>query len=107
MSRARRRSSRATTRRSTSSAAWRRSNVEELVAAAAKTGKLVIAHAGGLSFGPGAELAAIFADRAILHLDAPIVRVAGREGPLARADEMSGLPSVAALVDAIHRVVTY
>ncbi|WAS94043.1 transketolase C-terminal domain-containing protein [Nannocystis punicea] len=82
-------------------------DVEEVVAAAAKTGKLVIAHAGGLSSGPGAELAAILADRAILHLDAPIVRVAGREGPLARADEMSGLPSVAALVDAIHQVVTY
>jgi len=82
-------------------------DVDAVVAAAAKTGKLVIAHAGGLSFGPGAELAAILADRAILHLDAPIVRVTGRDGPLVRADEMSGLPDVAAIADAIHQVVTY
>lgn len=82
-------------------------DVEAVVAAAAKTGKLVIAHAGGLSFGPGSELAALLADRAILHLDAPIVRVTGRDGPLSRADEMSGLPSVAAIADAIHQVVTY
>ncbi|MBZ5715568.1 transketolase C-terminal domain-containing protein [Nannocystis pusilla] len=82
-------------------------DVEAVVAAAAQTGKLVIAHAGGLSFGPGAELAALLADRAILHLDAPIVRVSGRDGPLARQDEMSGLPGVAAIADAIHQVVTY
>jgi len=82
-------------------------DVEAVVAAAARTGKLVIAHAGGLSFGPGAELAALLAERAILHLDAPIVRVTGRDGPLARADEMSGLPSVAAIADAIHQVATY
>lgn len=82
-------------------------DVDAVVAAAASTGKLVIAHAGGMAFGPGAELAAILADRAILHLDAPIVRVSGREGPLAYPDEMSGLPSVAAIADAIHQVVTY
>ncbi|HEY8378047.1 MAG TPA: transketolase C-terminal domain-containing protein [Nannocystis sp.] len=82
-------------------------DVETVVAAAAQTGKLVIAHAGGMSFGPGAELAALLADRAILHLDAPIVRVCGRAGPLAYPEEMAGLPDVAAIAAAIHQVVTY
>jgi pyruvate/2-oxoglutarate/acetoin dehydrogenase E1 component len=76
-------------------------------AAAATSGKIVIAHAGGLSFGPGAELAAQLADRAILRLDAPIVRVAGRDGPHVFSNEMAGLPSVEAIAAAIHQVVTY
>lgn len=80
--------------------------VESVVAAAAP-GKLVIAHAGGPSFGPGAELAAILADKAILRLDAPVVRVTGRDGPHVFSDEMAGLPSVAAIAAAIHQVVTY
>ena len=79
----------------------------DMAVAAAASGKLVIAHAGGPNFGPGAELAAILADRAILRLDAPIVRVTGREGPLVFTDEMAGLPSVAAIAAAIHQVVTY
>lgn len=80
---------------------------EETVVAAATSGKLVIAHAGGRAFGPGAELAALLAERAILRLDAPIVRVTGRPGPHAYTDEMAGLPGVDAIAAAIDRVVTY
>lgn len=79
----------------------------DAVVAAAASGKLVIAHAGGSGFGPGAELAAILADRAILRLDAPIVRVTGRDGPHVFTDEMAGLPAVSAIAAAIHQVVTY
>lgn len=75
--------------------------------AAAASGKIVIAHAGSLAFGPGAELAALLADRAILRLDAPIVRVAGQAGPHTSRDEMAGLPSVEAIEAAIRQVVTY
>jgi hypothetical protein len=46
-----------------------------------RTGKLVVAHAGGRAYGPGAELVALLADRAILHLDAPVLRVTGEAGP--------------------------
>lgn len=79
----------------------------EAAVEAASCGKVVIAHAGSLAFGPGAELAAILADRAILRLDAPILRVAGRDGPHDFRGEAAGLPSVDAIAAAIHKVVTY
>ncbi len=80
---------------------------EELVAAAAGSGKLVIAHAGGRTQGIGGELAAVFADEAILHLDAPVIRVTGTPGPWPRVDEQAALPSVEAIHEAIARVVHY
>jgi pyruvate/2-oxoglutarate/acetoin dehydrogenase E1 component len=78
-----------------------------LVAAAQRTGKIVIAHAGPRAGGIGAELAALFADEAILHLDAPIVRVTGDDGPLGPLDEARALPLVDHLSAAITQVATY
>ena len=77
------------------------------VLAAAKGGKLVVTHAGGRAHGPDAELVALLADRAILHLDAPVLRVTGREGPFTGRDEAAGLPSVEAIAAAITAVATY
>ncbi|MBK7824626.1 transketolase C-terminal domain-containing protein [Nannocystis sp.] len=77
------------------------------VLAAATSGKLVVTHAGGRSHGAGAELVALLADRAILHLDAPVLRVTGDDGPFTGRDEFAGLPSVAAIAAAITRVATY
>ncbi len=78
----------------------------DTLTAAACTGKLVIAHPGERS--PiAAEVAALLADRAILHLDAPIRRVGGAAGPLAYTEEGRALPSVDALVAAIREVVNY
>ena len=75
--------------------------------AAATGGKLVIVHAGGRSHGVGAEIAALLADRAILHLDAPVLRVTGGDGPFTGRDEFAGLPSVEAIAAAITKVATY
>jgi len=80
---------------------------EQLVAAAQETGKLVIVHAGGRSQGIGAELAALMADHAILHLDAPILRVTGTAGPWPRVAEQAALPAVDAICEAISRVAHY
>jgi pyruvate/2-oxoglutarate/acetoin dehydrogenase E1 component len=44
-----------------------------------KTGKVVIAHEAPKSSGFGAEIAARIAESAFQMLDAPIVRVAGKE----------------------------
>jgi len=77
------------------------------ILAAATGGKLVVTHAGGRAHGPGAELVALLADRAILHLDAPVLRVTGAEGPFTGRDESSGLPDVEAIAAAITRVATY
>jgi len=75
------------------------------IVAAAQTGKLVVAHAGDRAI--AAELVALLADQAILHLDAPVLRVGGAQGPLTGRDEDAGLPSVEAIAAAITRVATY
>lgn len=76
-----------------------------LVAEASATGKLVIAHAGPRNHGVGAELAAVFADEAIYHLDAPLLRICGADEPLRPAQEGRALPTLQELVDAIVEVV--
>lgn len=78
-----------------------------LDAEARATGRIVIVHSGPRSGGIGAELAARFADSAILHLDAPIVRVTGRSAPMAPADESTATPTVAEVADAITRIASY
>jgi pyruvate dehydrogenase E1 component beta subunit len=77
------------------------------ILAAAQGGKLVVTHAGGRAHGPGAELVALLADRAILHLDAPVLRVTGADGPFTGRDEAAGLPSVEAIAAAIATVAHY
>lgn len=82
-----------------------------LVEQANATGKIVIAHTGPRRGGLGAELAALFADRSILHLDAPIVRVCGELddeiGLVASHDEHRASPTAATIAEAITRVVHY
>ncbi len=81
--------------------------LDALTAEARATGKLVIVHAGPKVGGLGAELAAHFADAAILHLDAPIVRVTGAPAPCRAADEGAALPTVNDVAEAITRVASY
>jgi pyruvate/2-oxoglutarate/acetoin dehydrogenase E1 component len=83
-----------------------------LIEQASATGKIVIAHAGPRRGGLGAELAALFADRSILHLDAPIMRVCGEFdgdglGLVAGHDEHRASPTAAAIAEAITQVVHY
>lgn len=80
-----------------------------LVELANATGKLVIVHAGPRRGGLGAELAALFADRSILHLDAPVLRVCGEldSGLAAGHEEARQSPSAAAIAEAIVHVVSY
>jgi 2-oxoisovalerate dehydrogenase E1 component len=52
---------------------------EAIAASVKKTGRLLVAHEDTLSFGYGAEIAALAADRLFHHLDAPIRRVAATD----------------------------
>lgn len=83
-----------------------------LVERASATGKIVIAHAGPRRGGLGAELAALFADRSILHLDAPILRICGEldgdaPGLVAGHEEHRACPAAATIAEAITQVVHY
>jgi len=54
---------------------------EEIVAAARKTGKVLIVHEASKTHGIGAEVAAIIAEECLFDLDAPIQRLCGPDVP--------------------------
>lgn len=74
---------------------------------AKSSGKIVIAHHGPREHGLGAELAALFAEEAILYLDAPVTRVTGADAPLRHDAEEHAAPSVERVTQAIVRAVNY
>lgn len=57
-------------------------DVETILASVKKTGKVLLLHEDTLTGGFGGELAAIIAEQAFAHLDAPIVRVASWDTPV-------------------------
>lgn len=54
---------------------------EAIVAAARKTGKILIVHEAGKTHGIGAEVAAIIAEECLFDLDAPVQRLCGPDVP--------------------------
>jgi pyruvate dehydrogenase E1 component beta subunit len=55
---------------------------ETLVASARKTGRVIVVDEGHRSYGASAELAAVVAEGAFWHLDAPVRRVAAMDVPI-------------------------
>ena len=80
-------------------------DADALVEQANATGKIVIAHGSDRAI--AAELAALFADRGILHLDAPVTRVGGTEDPVTPGGEMAVLPPVDRLAQVIQDVADH
>jgi pyruvate dehydrogenase E1 component beta subunit len=81
---------------------------EALLAAAAKTGRVVIIQEAPRTAGYGAELAAILAEKAMLDLQAPVVRVTGYDVPYPYWQiEDAYMPSVERVVDAARRVLEF
>ncbi len=79
-----------------------------LLASAAKTGRVVIVQEAPRTCGFAAELAAILAEKSILDLQAPVVRVTGYDVPYPYWQiEDAYMPSVARVVDAARRVLDF
>ena len=77
---------------------------EALLASAAKTGRVVLVQEAPRTCGYAAELAAILAEKALLDLQAPVVRVTGYDVPYPYWQiEDAYMPSVARVVDAARR----
>ena len=55
---------------------------DRIVESVGKTGRLVIAHEAPVVGGPGAEVAAVVAERALMYLEAPIRRVGAPDVPI-------------------------
>ncbi len=72
-----------------------------------KTGRAVVVHEAPRTCGFGAELAASIQERAMLHLEAPILRVTGFDTPFPYTLEHEYLPDAARIIDALERVVNF
>jgi pyruvate/2-oxoglutarate/acetoin dehydrogenase E1 component len=81
---------------------------EALLASAAKTGRVVLVQEAPRTCGFAAELAAILAEKALLDLHAPVLRVTGYDVPYPYwAIEDAYMPSVARVVDAARTLLDF
>ncbi len=79
-------------------------DIETIMSSVKKTGRVVILHEACKTCGFGAEIAAQIAERDILHLEAPIVRVAGFDVPFPYVLEDDYMPNANRVLTAIEKV---
>lgn len=81
---------------------------ETILASVAKTGRAVIVHEAPRTCGLGAEIAACIAERAILSLKGPVLRVAGRDItiPLPKSEDHY-YPNADRILRAVERLMEY
>ncbi len=81
---------------------------EALLASVGKTGRAVIVQEAPRTAGFGAEIAAILAEKAILDLRGPVLRVTGFDVPYPYwRMEDAYMPSVARVLDAVRRLLAF
>jgi 2-oxoisovalerate dehydrogenase E1 component beta subunit len=82
-------------------------DIATILTSIARTGRAVIVAEAPRTCSYAAELAALLAERAILHLEAPVLRVTGLDAPLAHVFEDTYLPDPARVRAAIERVANF
>jgi pyruvate dehydrogenase E1 component beta subunit len=82
-------------------------DLPRILASVKKTGRVVIVHEAPKTSGFGGELAATIQENAILHLEAPILRVTGFDTPFPYTLEHEYLPDADRVLDAVERVVSF
>jgi pyruvate dehydrogenase E1 component subunit beta len=82
-------------------------DIDAILASVKKTGRVVIVHEAPRTSGFGAELAATIQEKAILHLEAPILRVTGFDTPFPYTLEHEYLPDTNRILDAVERVESF
>lgn len=80
---------------------------EALLAALDACGRVVVAHDGPRTGGPGAEIAAILAERGIERLEAPVLRVTGPDVPVGYGQDDLHRPDSLRVLRAIEQVVDF
>ncbi|MFG1283732.1 pyruvate dehydrogenase complex E1 component subunit beta [Xanthobacter autotrophicus] len=83
-------------------------DVDTIIASVKKTGRCVSVEEGWPQSGVGAEIVAQLMDKAFDYLDAPVLRVTGKDVPMPYAANLEklALPTVADVIAAVH-AVTY
>ncbi|OFX18250.1 2-oxoisovalerate dehydrogenase [archaeon RBG_16_50_20] len=79
-------------------------DIDTILSSVKKTGRVVIVHEACKTCGFGAEIAAQIAERALLQLKAPIVRVAGFDVPFPYVLEDEYMPNANRVLNAIEKV---
>lgn len=83
-------------------------DLETLLQAVQKTGRLVVVQEAPRSFGVASEISAQISERSLLHLLAPVERVTGYDiiPPLAKLEDYN-YPNVERVVRAIHKTMEF
>ncbi|HEX7843235.1 MAG TPA: alpha-ketoacid dehydrogenase subunit beta [Kofleriaceae bacterium] len=82
-------------------------DIATLIASAQKTGRVVIVHEAPRTCGFGAELIASIQERAMAHLEAPIIRVTGFDTPFPYSLEHEYLPNPDRVMGAIRQTLEW
>lgn len=82
-------------------------DIATVLASIVKTGRAVLVSEAPRFGGYTGELSAILAERAILHLEAPVVRVAAFDTPIPRILEDVHLPDTRRVLAALERVANF
>ena len=80
---------------------------ETVLQSVRKTGRVVIVHEAARTCGFGGELAAVISEKALLHLEAPILRVTGYDTPFPYTLEFAYLPDAGRVLSAVRTAATY
>jgi 2-oxoisovalerate dehydrogenase E1 component beta subunit len=82
-------------------------DLDALIASTQKTGRVVIVHEAPRTCGFGAELIASIQERAMAHLEAPILRVTGFDTPFPYSLEHEYLPNPDRVMSAIRQTLEW
>ena len=83
-------------------------DIETITQSAQKTGRVVVVHEAPRNCGFGAEITTLLMERALLHLQAPVMRVTGFDTPIPLLKmENYYLPDVPRVVRAIKKVMSF
>lgn len=82
-------------------------DLDAILRSVKKTGRVVIVYEAPKTCGFGAELSALIAEKALLHLEAPIARVAGLDTPFPFTLELEYLPSPERVTKAIAETARF
>ena len=80
---------------------------ETILESVKKTGRVVIVHEAARTCGFGGELAAVIAEKALLHLEAPILRVTGYDTPFPFTLEQQYLPDAFKIFEACETTIDF
>ncbi len=82
-------------------------DVDIIITSVKKTGRAVVVHEAPRTCGYGAELIATIQERAMLHLEGPILRVTGFDTPFPYTLEHEYLPDAPRVLEAVKRAMEF